>query len=306
MNVIVFVLAGACGLATPLILAALGELIAEKSGVLNLGIEGMMALSAAIAFIVTYQSGSFPLGFVAGGLAGILLSALFAVLVLILLANQVAAGLAVSILGLGLSALLGRHYEGMTIVPLNKIAIPYLSHIPFFGPLFFHQDFIVYLAICAGAALAWFLYRTRGGLVVRVTGENPYSAHAVGLSPIRVRFLAVLFGGVMAGLAGAYASIVLTPLWSEGMIAGRGWIAVALVVFGSWRPGRIMLGAFLFGAAQLANVAIQSFGVAIPSSLLTCLPYVLTILALAAVSSNRARVLISAPVSLGETYRPAG
>jgi simple sugar transport system permease protein len=306
MNAAAFVLAGALALATPLILAALGELIAEKSGVLNLGIEGMMALSAASAFIATYRSDSFLLGFAAGGLGGLLLSTIFAILVVILLANQVAAGLAVSILGLGLSALLGRQYEGMTILPLDKITVQYLSHIPFFGPLGFHQDAVVYFALAAGAAIGWFLNRTRAGLVVRVTGENPYSAHAVGLSPIRVRFLAVLFGGVMAGFAGAYSSIVLTPLWSQGMIAGRGWIAVALVVFGSWRPGRIMLGAYLFGAAQLANVAIQSFGAAIPSSILTCLPYVLTIVTLAAVSSDRTRVLLSAPVSLGENYRSAG
>ena len=306
MDALVFVLAGAFAMSTPLLLAALGELVAEKSGVLNLSVEGMMALAAAIAFMTTLNSGSFALGMAAGVVSGVLLSAVFGVLVLVFLANQVAAGLAVGILGVGLSALLGRAYEGMTMTPLGKIAVPVLSDLPVLGPILFRQDLLVYLAFAAGIALAWFLRSTRWGLVLRVVGENPHSAHATGLSPVRVRFLAVMFGGAMAGLGGAYASVVLTPLWSQGMIAGRGWIAVALVVFASWRPIRILVGAYFFGAVLLLELAVQTLGLAIPSVLLTCMPYVLTIVVLAVVSSDVTRVKLNAPVSLGENFRPAG
>lgn len=305
MEALIFVLAGAFATATPIMLAALGEVVAEKSGVLNLSVEGMMAIAAAIAFMTTYQTGSFFLGFAAGGVSGILLSAVFAVLVLIFLANQVAAGLAVGILGLGLSALLARTYEGMTIVPMKKIAIPFLSDMPVIGPIFFRQDIVVYLTIASGIALAWFLFRTKGGLVLRVVGENPQSAHSIGLFPLRVRFLAVLFGGFMAGIGGAYASIVLTPLWSQGMIAGRGWIAVALVVFACWRPMRILLGAYLFGTLLLLDLAMQAVGIGVPSAILACMPYALTIVVLTIVSSNVSRIRLNAPASLGENFRPA-
>lgn len=305
MDPLVFVLASAFATATPLMLAALGELVAEKSGVLNLSVEGMMAIAAAIAFMTTFNTGSFFLGFAAGGVSGILLSAVFAVLVLVFLANQVAAGLAVGILGLGLSALLARGYEGMTIVPLGKITIPFLSDLPLVGPILFRQDVIVYMTILSGIALAWFLFRTKQGLVLRVVGESPLSAHSIGLYPTRVRFMAVLFGGFMAGLAGAYASIVLTPLWSQGMIAGRGWIAVALVVFACWRPLRLMVGAYLFGAVLLLELAVQTLGFNIPSVVLTCMPYALTIVVLTIVSSDASRIRLNAPISLGENFRPA-
>lgn len=305
MEPLVFVLAGAFAMATPLMLAALGELVAEKSGVLNLSVEGMMAIAAAIAFMTTYNTGSFILGFAAGGVSGTLLSAVFALLVLIFLANQVAAGLAVGILGLGLSALLARAYEGMTIVPMGKIATPFLSELPLVGPILFRQDIMVYLAIASGIVLAWFLFRTKQGLVLRVVGENPQSAHSIGLHPTRVRFMAVLFGGFMAGVGGAYASIVLTPLWSQGMIAGRGWIAVALVVFACWRPIRLMVGAYLFGAVLLLELAVQTLGFNIPSVILTCMPYALTIVVLTIVSSDASRIRLNAPVSLGENFRPA-
>jgi general nucleoside transport system permease protein len=305
MHALEFVLATAFSTATPLVFAALGELVAEKSGVLNLSVEGMMALAAAIAFMVTTVHGSYFLGLLAGGCVAMLLAAIFATLVVVFIANQVAAGLAVGILGLGLSALLGHAYEGTTLVPLAKISLPYLSSIPFLGSILFVQDYEVFLAFGIGILLAWFLYRTKSGLILRVIGENPEVAHSLGLSPILIRFAAVLFGGAMAGFAGAYASTVLTPLWSQGMIAGRGWIAVALVVFGTWRPGRIMAGAYFFGAVSLLEPTVQAMGLRIPSQILTCLPYVLTIIVLAAVSTDRIRIRLNAPASLGENYVPA-
>jgi general nucleoside transport system permease protein len=300
------VLAAAFSTATPLVLAALGELVAEKSGVLNLSVEGLMALAAAIAFMVTVTEGSHFLGFVAGGLAAMLLSSVFAALVLFFMANQVAAGLAVGILGLGLSALLGHAYEGTTLVPPSKLSLGGLAKIPFVGSILFAQDYGVYLAFGIGILLTWFLYRTKSGLVLRVIGENPEAAHSIGFSPIAIRFRAVLFGGLMAGFAGAYASTVLTPLWSQGMIAGRGWIAVALVIFGTWRPVRIMVGAYFFGAVSMLEPTVQAMGIAIPSQIMTCLPYILTILVLAVVSADRIRIRLNAPASLGESYRPAG
>ncbi len=305
MHALEFILAAAFSTATPLVFAALGELVAEKSGVLNLSVEGMMALAAAIAFMVTTVHGSHLLGFLAGGLVAMLLSAVFATLVLVFIANQVAAGLAVGILGLGLSALLGHAYEGTTLVPLAKVSVPYLSRIPFIGSILFVQDYDVIFAFGIGMLLAWFLYRTKSGLILRVIGENPEVAHSLGLSPIPIRFTAVLFGGAMAGFAGAYASTVLTPLWSQGMIAGRGWIAVALVVFGTWRPWRIMAGAYFFGAVSLLEPTVQAMGLRIPSQIMTCLPYILTIIVLAAVSTDRIRIRLNAPASLGENYVPA-
>jgi simple sugar transport system permease protein len=300
-----FILAAAFSSATPLVFAALGELVAEKSGVMNLSVEGMMALAAAIAFMVTKGHDSHLLGFLAGAFVAMLLSAVFATLVLVFIANQVAAGLAVGILGLGLSALLGRGYESTTLIPLAKVSVPYLSSIPVLGTILFVQDYGVPLAFGIGIVLAWFLYRTKSGLILRVIGENPEVAHSLGLSPIPIRFMAVLFGGAMAGLAGAYASTVLTPLWSQGMIAGRGWIAVALVVFGTWRPVRIMAGAYFFGAVSLLGPTVQAIGMQIPSQIMTCLPYILTIIVLAAVSSDRIRIRLNAPASLGESYLPA-
>jgi general nucleoside transport system permease protein len=306
MHPLEFVLGAAFSTATPLVFAALGELVAEKSGVLNLSVEGLMALAAAIAFIVTVTHGSHFLGFIAGGLAAMLLSVVFATLVLLFMANQVAAGLAVGILGLGLSALLGHAYEGTTLIPPGKVSLGGLAKIPFIGPILFAQDYGVYPAFGIGILVTWFLYRTKSGLVLRVIGENPEAAHSLGLSPIAIRFCAVLFGGAMAGFAGAYASTVLTPLWSQGMIAGRGWIAVALVVFGTWRPARIMVGAYFFGAVSLLEPTVQAMGIGIPSQIMTCLPYILTIIVLAVVSTDRIRIRLNAPASLGESYRPAG
>ncbi len=306
MDAFVFVFGGAFMTATPLLLAALGELTVEKSGVLNLSVEGMMALAAAIAFMATYNTGSHLLGFAAGAVSAMILSVVFATLVLFFMANQVAAGLATGILGLGLSALLARSYEAFTLAPLSKLDVPLLSDIPILGPILFHQDLVVYLTIGIGVGLIAFFYRTRAGLILRVVGENPHIAHSLGFSVMKIRFRAILFGGFMAGLAGAYASTVLTPVWSQGMIVGRGWIAVALVVFGTWRPLRVMMGAYFFGAALLGELAVQSGGIAISSQLMTCMPYVLTIIVLAVVSRDAVRIKLNAPVSLGENYRPIG
>lgn len=305
MDTLVFVLAGAFATATPLLLAALGELVAEKSGVINLSVEGMMAIAAAIAFVTCYQTGSHVLGFAAGAIASMAISLIFALLVLVFSANQVAAGLAVGILGLGLSALLGRAFESFTLTALRKLDIPGLGDIPFIGPVLFGQDIVVYLTITVGLAMAWVLAKTRAGLILKVVGEDPHIAHNLGFNVIRVRFLAIVFGGFMAGLAGAYASTVLTPVWSQGMIVGRGWIALALVVFGAWRVLRIMAGAYFFGAALLAELAVQSLGLAIPSQIMTSMPYAMTILVLAVVSRDALRVKLNAPVALGENYQPS-
>ncbi|MEE7493372.1 ABC transporter permease [Methylobacterium oryzae] len=304
-DALVFVLAGAFATATPLFLAALGELICERSGVFNLSVEGMMSIGAVVAFITVTHTGSHALGMAAGMLAATALSTVFALLTLRLLANQVVSGLAVGLLGLGISAMVGMPYEGAVTTPIQRLHVPILADVPIVGPILFSQDAVVYMSVVLGASAAWFLRRTRAGLTLRVVGENPRSAHSLGLRPTRVRFLAVLFGGAMAGLAGAYASTVLTPLWSQGMIAGRGWIAVALVVFATWRPTRLMVGAYFFGAVSLLDLAVQAIGLGIPSQLMACVPYVSTIAILAIVSSDIARIRLNAPMSLGESYSPA-
>lgn len=300
-----FVFAGAFSTSTPLLIAALGELICEKSGVLNLSVEGMMALGAAVAFVIVNMTGSHTLGFLGGSMAGAALSLVMAVLVLQFLANQVAAGLAVGLLGLGISALVGRSYEGQTGLPLARLPVPGLSKLPYLGFILFNHDVLVYLAYASSIGVAWFLYRSRPGLILRVVGENAPAAHALGLRPLFVRLLAIVAGGALAGLAGAYAATVLTPLWSQGMIAGRGWIAIALVIFGAWRPFRIVVGAYFFGAISLVDLAVQALGISIPPQLLTCLPYLTTIIVLAIVSRDAVRIRLNAPASLGQSYQPA-
>lgn len=301
----IFVLAGAFATATPLLLAALGELICEKSGIMNLSVEGMMAVGAVVGFILVKTTGSHVLAMFAGAVAGMLLSCIFALLVLRMLSSQVATGLAVGLLGLGVSALIGQPFEGSTTLSLQKIAVPGLSSLPIVGPIFFRQDLVVYLACACAVIVGWFLYRTKAGLMLRVVGESPHAAHSLGLHPTAIRFAAILFGGAMAGWAGAYASTVLTPLWSQGMIGGRGWIAIALVVFGSWRPARLSLGAYFFGAVTLLDLAVQSMGFEIPSQVMACVPYISTIIILTIVSSDVVRIRLNAPMSLGETYQPA-
>ncbi|KKB86102.1 ABC transporter permease [Devosia limi DSM 17137] len=306
MSVIVFVLSGAFAMCVPFALAALGELVAEKSGVLNLSVEGMMALSAVMGFMVVAGTGSHVLGLGAGMIAGAGLSVIFAALVLLFRANQVAAGLAVGILGMGLSNLLGRSYEGSSVTALAKIRVPVLSEIPVIGPILFVQDIVVYLTVVLVIVIAWFLYHTKPGLRLRVIGENPETAYALGMHPVAVRLACVAFGGMMAGLAGAYASTILTPVWAQNMIAGRGWVAVALVVFGTWRPIRIALGAYLFGAVGLASLSLQSLGVGVPSQVMSASPYLLTIIVLVVISANSLRIRLNAPMALGQNFSPHG
>ncbi|MDQ0456855.1 ABC transporter permease [Rhizobium paknamense] len=301
MNGILFVLAGMLAAATPFLLAALGELVVERAGVLNLGVEGLMALGAVIAFIVVYHGGGHLLGFLAGGLGAALLSLLFAIVILGIRANQVAAGLAIGILGQGLSALFGKSYESLTVTGLPKLAIPGLSDLPVAGGLFV-QDIAVWLALLATLGVWYLLTKTRAGLVIRAVGENPKAAHAIGYSVIGVRLSAIVFGGLMAGFAGAYAAIVYTPLWADGMIAGRGWIAIALVVFGTWLTGRVFLGACLFGAVSLMGLAAQATGVNLPSQLLASLPYIVTILVLGIISADRRLLKLNGVASLGEPF----
>lgn len=303
MDTLTFILSGTLVATTPLLIAALGELVAEKAGVLNLSIEGMMALGAAIAFITATASGSYWLAIFAGGMAAILLAALFAVVVLFALGNQVATGLAAGILGLGLAALIGKPYESMTIAPMPRLPIPFLSELPVVGEGLFNHVLLVYLAPVAAIALWWMFRASKIGLILRAAGESPETTHAIGYNVIAVRFLAVLFGGFMAGVAGAFISIASSTLWSDGLIAGRGWIVVALVVFGTWRAERVAIGAYLFGLATIGELLIQSTGIAVPSQLLTSVPYVATIIAIALLSMDGRRIALNAPVSLGRVYK---
>ncbi|MEM9348821.1 MAG: ABC transporter permease [Pseudomonadota bacterium] len=301
MIAIEFILAGMLAAATPFLLAALGELVAERSGVLNLGVEGMMAFGAAAAFITVYNGAGHIPAFVIGGICGLLLALFFAFVTLGLHANQVATGLAIGILGLGLSAYFGKPYESFTVSGLEKISVPGLADIPVIGGLF-TQDIVVWLSLVFTVALWYVLTRTKLGLLLKAVGENPHAADAIGYPVQLIRLGAVAFGGFMAGIAGAYASTVYTPLWADGMIAGRGWIAVALVVFGTWMVGRVFLGACLFGAVSLGGIAAQTVGLAIPSQILTSLPYIVTIVVLGIISSNRRLLRLNGIASLGEPF----
>lgn len=292
--------------ATPLLFAALGELITEKSGVLNLGVEGTMLVGAVVGFAVTATTGSSILGVPAAAAAGAAMSALFALLTLNLLANQVATGLALTLFGIGLSSLIGQDFVGTPLDRLPRLDIPGLSDLPVVGPLLFGQDALVYLSLAATGGVMWFLARTRGGLVLKAVGENPAAAHRLGHSVLTVRWLAVLFGGAMSGIGGAYLSLAYTPLWAENMTAGRGWIALALVVFATWRPGRVLLGAYLFGGVTIAQLHAQSAGVAIPSQFMSMLPYLATILVLVLISRDAARIRLNAPASIGKVFHPGG
>jgi len=290
--------------ATPLVIAALGELVTERSGVLNLGVEGMMIMGAVIAFVATQATGSPYIGVLAGIAGGAAFSLLFGFLTLTLLANQVATGLALTILGLGLSGQIGESYVGQPGIKLQPIEIPLLSDVPFLGPLLFRQDLIFYLSIALVVGIHWFLFRSRTGLRMRAIGDNHASAHALGINVIRTRYLAVLFGGACAGLAGAQLSLVYTPQWVENMAAGRGWIALALVVFASWRPLRVLAGGYLFGAVTIGQLHAQAFGIGIPSQFLSALPYAATIVVLIIISHNRRTTLINTPASLGKPFVP--
>ena len=289
------------GAGTPLIFAALGELVTEKSGVLNLGVEGMMIVGAIAAFIAASSTQSLWLGVGAGCIAGALMALLFAFLTLTLQANQVATGLALAIFGAGVSAFAGKNHVGVAL-NLPAGGLQGLADIPLLGPLLQAVHPLVVLSWLLFAAVAWFLYRSRPGLVLRAVGESPTSAHAIGYPVIRIRYLATVFGGVTSGLAGAYLSLVYAPLWLEGMTAGRGWIALALVVFASWRPGRVMLGAYLFGGITIAQFFAQGAGIGFASQAMSMLPYLATIAVLVLISRNAAMVRLNTPVSLGKPF----
>ncbi|GEO83311.1 MULTISPECIES: ABC transporter permease [Alphaproteobacteria] len=289
---------------TPLVIAAMGELVTERAGVLNLGVEGMMIIGAVCAFAGAQLSGSALIGVGTGILGGAVFSLLFAFLTLTLVANQVATGLALTILGLGVSGMLGESFVGVPGVKLQPIALPLLSEIPAIGPLLFRQDIVFYLSILLVVGVNWFLFRTRSGLKLRAIGDSHGSAHTLGIPVIRTRYLAVLFGGACAGLAGAQLSLVYTPQWVENMSAGRGWIALALVVFASWRPWRLLAGGYLFGAVTIGQLHAQAFGIGLPSQLLSALPYAATIVVLVIISQNRRTTLINTPASLGKPFVP--
>jgi len=290
--------------ATPLLFAAIGELVAERSGVLNLGVEGMMAVGAVCGFAAANITGAPLVGIIVAPIAGALVAVLFAVVTLIFVANQVASGLALTLFGLGLSALIGDAFVGIPGLGLPKLHIPGLSDIPLVGSIFFGQDPLTYLAVALAIGVSWFLFRTRAGLILRAVGDNHGSAHALGYGVVRVRFLAVLFGGACAGLAGAYLSLVYTPQWTQNMTAGRGWIALALVVFGTWLPSRVAIGAVLFGAVGILQLHAQALGVGIPSQFLTMLPYLTTIVVLVIISRNRTLLRINTPACLGQAFVP--
>ncbi len=284
--------------ATPLLLAAVGELVVEKSGVLNLGVEGMMIVGAIGGFAVSVESGSPYLGLLAAMFAGAALSLLFAFLTQFALANQVASGLALTLFGLGLSALMGQGYVGIKPPPLGNIHIPVLTDLPVVGPILFGHDPVLYIGIGLTAGVWAVLKYSRIGLVLRAVGENHEAAHALGYNVIRVRVLAIMFGGACAGLGGAYISLIRVPQWTEGMTAGIGWIALALVVFASWKPWRVLLGAYLFGGINVLQLNLQAAGIAIPVEYLAMSPYVITIVVLVIMSADKSR----APASLGRIF----
>ena len=289
---------------TVLALAALGLLINEKAGVINLGAEGMMLCAAIAGFAGVVHTGSDWVGFVAGMGAGALLAAIFGVLVIWLGTNQYATGLALSLFGVGFSAFAGISYVQEKLPERLSHAVPYLSDIPLLGPALFRQHPLVYVTMALVAGLIWFLYQSRAGLVLRSVGESPESSHALGYPVRRIRLMAVVAGGALCGLSGAYISVVYTPLWVEGMVAGKGWIALALTTFATWRPARVLLGAYLFGGVTMLQFHLQGAGVDVPSQLLTALPYVSTIVVLALISRNPAWIRINMPASLGKPFYP--
>ncbi len=299
------VLAATVVAGTPLLLVALGELVCERSGVLNLGQEGMMLMGAGIGFVAATATGSLSMGVLAAMLGGVLMAMLFALMAITLAANQYAAGLALTIFGIGLSSFVGSGFVGQSIDGFDKIAIPLLSDIPVIGQVLFNQDLLVYASLLIFVLVFCFLKYSRGGLILRAVGESPEAANANGLRVLPVRYMAVAFGGAMAGLAGAYLSLAYTPMWTENMTAGRGWIALALVVFATWKPERVLLGAYLFGAASILHLVLQGLGWNSSTELLAMLPYVVTIIVLVLLSWNPARTRLNTPLSIGQPYRPS-
>ena len=299
------ILAGTLAAATPLVFAGLGELVVERTGVINLGVEGMMLVGAIAGFAAAAETGyGAAAGLPAGALAGAATAMIFAFFALSLAANQAACGLALTIFGIGLSAFIGQNYISYSLPGLKPFALPLLADIPLLGPAFFDQDPVVYLSLVAYAAVAWTLARTRLGLLLKAVGESPESAHAIGYPVILIRFGAVAFGGAMAGIAGAYLSTVYTPLWVQNMSAGRGWIAVALVVFATWKPTRLLFGAYLFGFVTILQFHAQGLGIMLPVQFLAALPYLATIVVLVVISRDRRVLQNNLPASLGKSFLP--
>ncbi len=304
MDAFALLIAATLNAGTVLALAGLGLLINERAGVLNLGAEGMMLVAAIAGFATAVHTGSDWLAFAAGAGAGALLAAAFGVLVIWLNSNQVASGLALSLFGTGFSAFAGIKYTQEKLTERAQFHIPALGDIPFIGPALFRQHPMVYLTILFTIALTWFLYRSRAGLVLRAVGESPESAHSLGYPVRRIRMMATMVGGALCGVAGAYISVIYTPLWVEGMVAGKGWIALALTTFATWRPARILLGAYLFGGVTMLQFHLQGQGVEIASQLLSMLPYLATIVVLVLISRNANFIRVNMPASLGRPFFP--
>jgi general nucleoside transport system permease protein len=304
MDAFALLLAATLSAGTVLALAALGLLINEKAGIVNLGAEGLMLCAAIASFATVVYTGSTWLGLAAGMAAGAMLASLFGLLVIWLNTNQYATGLALSLFGAGLSAFAGISFVKEKLPEQAPFSIPFLGDIPLLGIALFRQHPVVYLAMGLTAALIWFLARTRAGLVLRSVGESPESAHALGYPVRRIRLAAVMAGGALCGLAGAYVSTVYTPLWVEGMIAGKGWIALALTTFATWRPARVLFGAYLFGGVTMLQFQLQSMGVEVPTQLLTMLPYLATIAVLVLISRNPVWIRVNMPSSLGKPFYP--
>ena len=304
MDVYALLFAATLNAGTVLALAALGLLINEKAGIVNLGAEGLMLCAAIAGFAAVVHTGSDWAGFAAGIGAGAVLAAVFGVLVIWLNTNQYATGLALSLFGLGFSAFAGIRYVQEKLPERPQFSWPLLGDIPLLGPALFRHHPLVYGAIALAAGLIWFLYRSRAGLVLRAVGESPESAHAIGYPVRLIRLAAVVAGGALCGLAGAYISVIYTPLWVEGMVAGKGWIALALTTFATWRPARVLLGAYLFGGVTMLQFHLQGLGVEVPSQFLTMLPYLATIVVLALISRNPTWIRVNMPASLGKPFFP--
>ena len=304
MDTIALLIAATLNAGTVLAFAALGLLINERAGIVNLGAEGMMLVAAIAGFATGVHTGSDVLAFAAGAAAGAAMAAAFGVLVIWLNTNQYATGLALSLFGAGVSAFLGINYTQQKLGERMNFQIPGLADIPLVGPALFRQHPMVYLAVALTVAITWFLYRSRAGLVLRAVGESPESAHALGYPVRRIRFAAVMVGGALCGISGAYISVIYTPLWVEGMVAGKGWIALALTTFATWRPARVLLGAYLFGGVTMLQFHLQGEGVQIASQWLTMLPYVATIVVLVLISRNAGFIRINMPASLGKPFFP--
>ncbi|WP_166416971.1 ABC transporter permease [Cochlodiniinecator piscidefendens] len=287
---------------TPLLFAAIGEMVVEKAGVLNLGVEGMMIVGAIAGFAIAVESGSVIIGFVGAAVGGAILSLVFGILTQVFLANQVPAGLALTLFGLGLSALIGQPYAGIRPPQSTTLDVPLLSDLPVLGPILFQHDAMVYLSLFLVTATWWVLKHTKTGLIIKAVGENHEAAHALGYKVVKIRLLAIMFGGACAGLGGAYLSLIRVPQWTEGMTAGAGWIALAIVVFASWRPERVLLGAYLFGGIGALQLRLQAAGANIPVEYLSMSPYIVTIVVLVLISARKSNAGTAAPASLGKMF----